>query len=591
MNRTLIEKTALAVITVFLMSGFVGCSSANARGAGEMDGFAGKGGRFNGGFGGEAAVNYAKDNVSSRNLSDPSYDDPAGLLWTEGYFSADLATGKTYANGSVKSEDFSLKKKDTGYELSSSASEPVKILLSGNYEGTFTLKSAAAPVMLVLDGVTITASDGPALQISTTETVYVASAPGSVNTLTDSEQRSANTKKAALYSKAPLVFCTDKDSAGEGGTLTVNGGYKHGVYSDDYIRITGAKLTVNVSARDCIRTVNAFIMESGELSVNGTGTAVDEESKGIKVEGAESEEFAGEGFVLVNGGTITVKTVSKGITASWKTAEDAETETYADDPNPKVTINGGTISVETTGTPYEKTVNGVEVSCSPEGIEAKSDLVINGGSISIRTADDCINAGISITINGGTIDCRSTQNDAIDANGKMYFNGGTIRATGGTGAECAFDNDFYGFEMNGGDVAGVGGTNLSTPADNSAQNTIICYGSFKSGTEISVKDSSGRVIQSYTPSGAGEAAVLSSPEYKKGETYTITYGTTSVEAKISGTVTTCGNQSGSFGGPGRGGWFGGGRGGFGKPDDMPPMDFENPDQMPEREGRGKFLWW
>ncbi len=591
MNRTYIKKTAIAVIAVSLMSGFVGCSSAFARGTGEMGGFGGKGGHF-GGESGIVSVNNAAGNISTRDLSDSSYDDPDEVLWTEGYLSIDLSTGNTASDGSVNSEEFSLKLKETGYELFSSASSPVKIRLSGNYEGTFTLKSASAPVMLVLDGVSISATDGPAVQLSTSETVYIASAPDSVNILTDSEQRSGNTKKAALYSKGPLVFCKDKALGGFSGTLTVNGGYKHGVYSGDYIRVTGAKLAVNVSARDCVRSVNAFIMDSGELALKGTGTTVDEESKGIKVEGAESEEFAGEGFVLINGGTITVKTVSKGITASWKEAEDAETETYADDPNPKVTINGGTISVETTGTPYERTVNGVEVSCSPEGIEAKSDLVINGGSVYIRTADDCINAGVSITINGGTVDCRSTQNDGIDSNGKMYFNGGTIRATGGNGAECAFDNDFYGFEMNGGDVAGVGGSNLSTPADSSAQNTIICYGSFSSGTTINVKNSDGKVIQSYTPSGAGEAAVLSSPEYKEGSTYTVSYGSTSVEVRISGSVTTCGNQSGQFGGKGRSEWFGG-QNGF----EGPAENFENfpgkgnRNQMPQGERPGRFLWW
>ena len=37
-----------------------------------------------------------------------------------------------------------------------------------------------------------------------------------------------------------------------------------------------------------------------------------------------------------------------------KVDEDAETETYADDPNPYVTINGGNIDITTTGKPYDK---------------------------------------------------------------------------------------------------------------------------------------------------------------------------------------------------------------------------------------------
>lgn len=63
-----------------------------------------------------------------------------------------------------------------------------------------------------------------------------------------------------------------------------------------------------------------------------------------------------------------------------------------------------------------------------QGIEAKSDLVISGGSISITTADDCLNAGDSITINDGSLYCVSSDNNAIDSNGTMTINGGQTAA-------------------------------------------------------------------------------------------------------------------------------------------------------------------
>ena len=80
-------------------------------------------------------------------------------------------------------------------------------------------------------------------------------------------------------------------------------------------RVCEGTLEVNVSARDAIRSVNGFIFDDGDLTITGTGTTMDDESKGIKVEG--SEDNPGEGFIVINGGTLDITTVSKAVTASW----------------------------------------------------------------------------------------------------------------------------------------------------------------------------------------------------------------------------------------------------------------------------------
>ncbi|MBQ2410366.1 MAG: AAA family ATPase, partial [Selenomonadaceae bacterium] len=80
--------------------------------------------------------------------------------------------------------------------------------------------------------------------------------------------------------------------------FTVNAGYKHGIYSDDYIKINAGNINVNVSARDGVRSINGFIMNDGNLTIRGTGANIDEESKGIKVDGEESTKYAGEGFIV-----------------------------------------------------------------------------------------------------------------------------------------------------------------------------------------------------------------------------------------------------------------------------------------------------
>ncbi|HOP40800.1 MAG TPA: carbohydrate-binding domain-containing protein, partial [Geobacteraceae bacterium] len=285
-----------------------------------------------------------------------------------------------------------------GITITSAVNANVRYNLTGKLNGTLTVLSSSA-YQLYLEGVTIAASEGPALDLESTQKVFIVSAPGTTNTLSDSSTRSM-TMKAALYGKGPMIFSGD-------GTLNVAGSYKHGIFSNDYIRVRGGTLNVAVSVKDAVRSVNGFIFDDGTLTINASGTTTDDESKGIKVEGSESTG-TGKGFVVINGGTITISSVGKAITAGWDIDEDAITIDTSDDPSPYVEINNGVITITTTGTPYEYVSGGTTVSCSPEGIEAKSNLTINSGYLIINTTDDALNAGKAITINGGYIYCASS---------------------------------------------------------------------------------------------------------------------------------------------------------------------------------------
>ena len=359
-------------------------------------------------------------------------------------------------------------------------------------------------------------------------------------------------KKGSVYSKGALIF-TGETSATEGGTLNIeNKGYKHAVYSKDYIRIANLTLNVNVSGttgRDCLRSLNGVIIDSGNINLTGKGTLTDDESVGIKVEGEDADEddltveyTAGAGFVIINGGNLTINTVAKGITAHWKSSEsEINNSTYTatanksllyttflsgtsmTTPNPYVEINGGTINITTTGTPYENQSTGE--SCSPEGIEAKSNLNINAGTITLNCTDDAINAGGNITINGGAIYAYSSQNDAIDANGSsgITINGGTIVAIGIREPECAFDCDNNPFKITGGLLVGLGTNNYSSPKNCTTATAVLSnsyYGS--ANTTMAITDEDGNAVFAYTlPSSTGSIMILSSPEFKTGTTYTV----------------------------------------------------------------------
>ena len=132
----------------------------------------------------------------------------------------------------------------------------------------------------------------------------------------------------------------------------------------------------------------------------------------------------------------------KGIKAGLKT-QNGNSYTYSGG----MVISDGYVKVTTTGT------NG-------QGIECKNTLEITGGEIFVNAYDDGINSGRDMTISGGYVYSRATNNDGIDANGNCYLNGGLVYAIGSSSPEVAIDaNSEEGKKVyiNGGTIIAVGG--------------------------------------------------------------------------------------------------------------------------------------
>ena len=352
--------------------------------------------------------------------------------------------------------------------------------------------------------------------------------------------------KGTLYTKGSLLI-------GGSGSLTLTEGFKHGIYSKDYIRIFGGTLTVNTSGRNAIQSVNGFVMDGGNITISGTGKNTNNESRGIIVEGSDESDYKGEGFIVINGGTITSTTVSKGISAKWDIDDDAETTETTDDPYPYVLINGGKITITTTGTPQDESSSaysfigpdGVTVSektkLSPEGIEGKQALYITGGILTLNCTDDCLNTSRDtqgyagqIIINGGNIYAYSSNNDAIDSNGNLTINGGIVTAFTKTTPESAFDCDENTFAITGGLIAGIGTTNYSKPtASVCTQSTLVLSGSYmgSGNTTFAIEDTDGNAvfalkIPSEFSSSNNYLMILSSPNIKTDTSYKAVSGVT-----------------------------------------------------------------
>lgn len=575
------------------------------------------------------------DDGSTTDYTDTTTASPSVVISEDLYenFAADgtvyiSLNGKTWSSsteGSITDSDVTITETENseedenaaGLEIQYKGKLKIKYVLSGTYTGTIFIKNKKADAAVVLNNTELKSENGagPVLRFSSEQRTFIVVPAGTTNTLKDTRllnqsKTMYDDKKGSVYSKGVLIF-TGETSDTSGGSLTItNSGYKHAVYSKDYIRVADITLTVNAAgetSRDCLRALNAVIIDGGNISLTGKGTIEDDESVGIKVEGEDADEddltveyTAEAGFVIINGGKLTINTVAKGITAHWKSSESvigdtSYTETAnqsllyttflqgttAATPNPYVEINGGTISITTTCEPYEGRTDS-DPSCSPEGIEAKGNLTINAGTITLNCTDDAINAGGNVTINGGAVYAYSSKNDAIDANGNsgITINGGVIVALGLNTPECAFDCDQNPLKINGGTLIGLGTSNYTAPSKGKQSVIVLSSRSVGSAnSSFAVTDESGNPVFVYSlPSSTGEVLVLSSPDLKTGTTYSvktdvtvsggtrfhslytslpsISGGSTSlsnVSTSSSNTVYTDSNVSSGFGGPGAGG--------------------------------------
>lgn len=342
-----------------------------------------------------------------------------------------------------------------------------------------------------------------------------------------------------------------------GGTVNITAG-TDGIQSENTLTVSGGDITVTTADGAGATTKQSFGMW-------GSGSSTDSESaKGLKAANA----------IVISGGTLTVDSADDSIHSNGDVTVSNGTLTLssADDgihADSTLTVSGGSINV--TG--------------SYEGLEGQV-INVSGGDIKVRASDDGFNAAggndssnaggfgggdpfsndssAMIRVSGGTIYINA-DGDGFDSNGSAEMTGGTMTIDGPTNSGNGA-LDFGGeFVISGGTLIAAGASGMAErPADSSTQTTIqVELGSQSAGSTVTVRDSSGTEILSYTPSKTYQNVVISSPELKQGETYTVyVNGSQVTTIETTSTVT-------SQGGNTMGGGMGGGmQGGMGQPGGM-----------------------
>lgn len=169
-----------------------------------------------------------------------------------------------------------------------------------------------------------------------------------------------------------------------------------------------------------------------------------------------------------------------------------------------------------------------------------------------------------IIINGGNIEVTG-RDDAIDVNGNLVINGGTIKLANPVGTVTG---PFAALDADGNITIADGATLIAAVSGAQAnslgitQNSIIGYAESElaAGTTVSLKDDNGDTIIIYAPQEKFSAVYITSPSIEIGKNYTLEIGDTRYDITADGQSSTVGtptNNNGNFGGKGFGGGFGG----------------------------------
>lgn len=517
--------------------------------------------------------------------------------------SNETSSGSTSTDSSAQGIDvsnmFSDRDKEIGYDEENSTviklsddsttcdSDAVQI--SGNTvtiidEGTYILSGTLTDgmvivdaedtdkVQLVLDGVDITSAKSAAIYVREADKVFITTASDSKNILTNGGTYTAiddNNIDAAIFSKSDLTL-------NGAGSLTITAKAGHGVVSKDDLVLTSGTYQIDAASHGLSGKDSVRIASGSYTIVSG--------KDGIHAENADDTSL---GFVYLADGTFDITSDGDGISAeNWLQADGGVYTVKAGGGSENVQKSDGEWQfgpgqqTESTDTTEEDTV-------SMKAIKAAGELILKGGKYSLDSADDTIHSNANVTISDGEFTLASGD-DGIHADSATTISGGTIDITESyegieglsidiTGGETyvsgptndgnsALDYNGTG-TVTGGIFIAAGSSGMAENfGDSSTQGVMmVTVNSQAAGSAVSLSDSSGNELVSWTPEKEYTSVIISCPEITTGQEYTLTTGSDTTQITMDSIV--YGSGSGMGGNPGNGGGPGNGGDMGQKPDD------------------------
>lgn len=272
-------------------------------------------------------------------------------------------------------------------------------------------------VYLVLNNVDLTCTNSAPIYIKSAKNTIIVLPDNSENTITDGttytlEDSSTDEPSAAIFSKDDLTIKGN-------GSLTVNANYNDGIVSKDDLKITGGNISVT-SVDDGLIGKDSITIKGGSIEVNASGD-------GLK---ATNTEDTAKGYVLIEGGALNIISTNDGI--------QAETNVNITEGTINITSGGGSVNSSSKNDNMQNpwgqwgkssnsntTTSSSSDTSSAKAIKAVSNIIIDGGTITIDSSDDSLHSNDNLTINGGIFEI-SSGDDGIHSDTNLDINGGDI---------------------------------------------------------------------------------------------------------------------------------------------------------------------
>ncbi|MDO4182681.1 MAG: carbohydrate-binding domain-containing protein [Coriobacteriia bacterium] len=430
-------------------------------------------------------------------------------------------------------------------------------------------KEDKAKVQIVLNGVTITNSTGPAVYVKQAKKAFVTLAAGSTNTLSDGADYTLEDGSDEPYA---CIFSKDNLTLQGSGTLNVNGTYRHAICSKDDLVITGG--TYNVTAvedalrgRDCVKicggtfnltsgedaiksnrdnsnTKGYVVIDGGTFTINAGDDAVHAETALIINDGTISVESSYEGFegqqIYINGGKSYVVASDDGLNAAVGSSVDAMNGMGDAGQNHKWDFSGSDGAPAgdapdgqvmpggmggTTQAGYTTVVTTVQAADSTTVVQAAGGpggdmggMGGKGGGMSQLSAEDA--EKVFLQINGGYLEV-DAGGDGLDSNGHIEMTGGTVYVNGpNSSGDGALDYETTA-SVSGGTLIAVGSVGMAEGFTDGTQPFATINASGGNGSTIELCDASGTVVASMTASKTFGNVVVTAPGLGEGSTCTL----------------------------------------------------------------------
>ncbi len=371
--------------------------------------------------------------------------------------------------------------------------------------------------------------------------------------------------EGSLSISSPKHGIVAKDSLFlEGGDIAITA-KNHGLQVNDTASILVESLGVT-AGKDAIHAENADVPENGNIVVKGGELSFEVDGDGLDASG--SVDIEGGHLKIVSGGGSSIAPAedpsTKGVKADITLLIqggilDIDSSDDSVHCNGDILIQDGTLNLSSGDDGIHadgalRIENGtITIRKSYEGLEGNA-VEILGGAIDLVSSDDGINAaggadGSSlggrpgansfdeatsprILIAGGNVHVNAA-GDGVDANGFIEISGGVTVIDGPTSnGDGALDYDATA-SITGGTFLAIGSSGMAMNFSSASQGSILQrFASCPAGSEISISAKGGETIFSHTSLKSFASVLISSPELEKGNTYTLSAGSQSIDIAL-----------------------------------------------------------